>query len=264
MKRNLLLFAAVVLFAFGANAQIFSDDFQDGDMTGWMTVSPDYATQPYIWKVSEYQGDFYLSTGAWDGTADHATTQWIISPSFSTVGYSSAAISFDNRGRYSINQDIELYVSTDFSGDSASFGSANWTQVTGFALDQAYDDYDWEVGATADLGAVTGEANVRFAFKYVSVDGSGGNWVINNVAVSGTAGLNNLNTSSFSMYPNPVSNVLNIKGNVANVSITNAIGQNLINSDQNTIDTSSLRSGLYFVTVTDQEGTTSTRKLIKK
>ncbi len=264
MKRNLLLFATALLFAFSANAQLFSDNFQDGDFAGWTTVCPDYATQPYIWKVSEYQGEFYLSTGAWDGSADHATTQWIVSPSFSTVGESGASISFDNRARYNVNQDIELYVSTDFAGDSASFDAATWTQVTGFAVDQSYGDYDWLLGATADLGNVGGQANVYIAFKYVSIDGAGGNWVLNNIEVTGTTGINTVASSVFSMYPNPVSDVLTVNGDIANVTITNAIGQEVIKTNQTSISTTNLRTGLYFVTVTDIEGNTATRKLIKK
>ena len=271
MKKGLLLILAIVFIAFNTNAQIFSDDFEDGDITDWTTVAPNYATNPYSWyNYFWVDGDeHYLSISAYDNTADTEATCWIISPSFSTVGYSSASITFDNRGRYNVYQDIEVYVSTDFAGDSASFDAATWTQVTGFDVDVSYDDYEWVTG-TASLGAVEEQANVYIAFKYVSIVGTGGNWVVDNVVVSEASSVSKIN-NNLRIFPNPATSVLNInsKTSINNITISNVIGQRVmnienVNSNNSSIEIANLAKGVYLLNIENVDGTSSIVKFVKR
>lgn len=269
MKKSLLLILAVI-FALSINAQIFSDDFQDGDMSDWLTVSPDYATQPYNWHISEYSGNFYMSVAAYDGTNNHATVQWVISPAFSTAGISNVSITIDNRGRYTPSQDIEVYISTDFAGDSASFNTATWTQVTGFTWDDSYGDYDW-VTATTASAAISGTANTYIAFKYVSTDTDGGNWTIDNVAISsGSTDISKINSKT-AIFPNPVFSDLNISSirNIQSISVSNIIGQEIINisninTNKYTLNVANLNRGIYLVNIKNVDGTSVITKFIKK
>lgn len=67
-------------------------------------------------------------------------------------------------------------------------------------------------------------------------------------------------------YPNPVSNTLNIDTDLTinNIVIYNELGQLVMETKVKTIDTSSLSSGLYFVKVNTDEGTSyRTVKIIK-
>ena len=270
MKKGLLLILAIVFIAFNTNAQIFSDDFQDDDITDWVTVSPNYAVNPYNWHTSEYSGEFYLSVSAYDGSADTEATCWIISPSFSTVGYTDLSVTFDNRGRYNVYQDIELYVSTDFAGDSASFDAATWTQVTGFEADVSYEDYDWVLGASASLGDVGEQANVYIAFKYVSIVGTGGNWVVDNVVVSETSSVSEIN-NNLSIFPNPATSELNIRShsNIKNIAVSNVIGQRVlsvdnVNANNHSIELTSLAKGVYLLNIENVDGTSSIVKFVKR
>ena len=100
--------------------------------------------------------------------------------------------------------------------------------------------------------------------------------IINNFSWSITDdGLDpNCNTTSIdeesiihiSLYPNPVSDVLNIRGNTTELSITiyNIPGKQVMRSRIfNSLDVSSLTDGIYLVELSNSQKTT-TRKLIKK
>lgn len=72
------------------------------------------------------------------------------------------------------------------------------------------------------------------------------------------------------MYPNPVSNLLNINSTVelSKVTITNAFGKVVINntvenSGTLNINTSKLSSGVYFITFVGKDGSKMTQKLMK-
>jgi len=271
MKKGLLLILAIV-FAFNMNAQIFSDDFQDGDMSDWLTVSPNYAAQPYNWHISDYSGDYYMSVACYDGI-NNATVQWAVSPAFDATGISNISITFDNRGRYNPYQNLEVYISTDFAGDSASFDAATWTQVTGFTWDSIYDDYDW-VLATSATTTISGTANTYIAFKYVSIDGDansgGGNWTINNVSVSEASSVKEIN-NNISIFPNPAINKLNISSvsNINNITVSNVIGQKVlnidgINADNYSLNIADLTKGVYLISIKNINGTFAVTKFVKK
>ena len=85
----------------------------------------------------------------------------------------------------------------------------------------------------------------------------------------GTLGINNLNTQTFSYYPNPTENILNIssKKNVEEISVFNMSGQKVfieMNITAKQIDLSSLNSGIYLVRVKLEGGQIETFKIIKK
>ncbi len=70
------------------------------------------------------------------------------------------------------------------------------------------------------------------------------------------------------MYPNPVRNILNINTttDVSRVIITNTVGKvvdNMIYTNNKTINTSDLSRGMYFVTFIGKDGSKVTQKLIK-
>ncbi|MDR6300842.1 T9SS type A sorting domain-containing protein [Mesonia maritima] len=84
----------------------------------------------------------------------------------------------------------------------------------------------------------------------------------------------NLSNESFqlaaiSLYPNPVEEKLNIKTSqiISSFSIYNALGQVITENteiEKNTIDVSTLAEGIYFIKMETENGTSSTKKFIKK
>lgn len=89
------------------------------------------------------------------------------------------------------------------------------------------------------------------------------------VEIFETLGVNSFNTNNFKVYPNPVSNILNLSytQNITNIAVFNVLGQevitNSVNATQGQIDMSHLAVGTYLVKVTAGDQTT-TVKVLKK
>lgn len=81
-----------------------------------------------------------------------------------------------------------------------------------------------------------------------------------------TIGLEENNALNVELYPNPVNNVLTVKGdNIVKVAIFNALGQEIVTvENRNEIDVTSLNNGLYFVRLVDNKGNTLTKKIVKQ
>ena len=71
--------------------------------------------------------------------------------------------------------------------------------------------------------------------------------------------------ANFEVYPNPMNNTLYINGDVKDVTIFNAVGQQVLFIEgRNEIDVENLSEGLYFVRINDKKGSTVVKKIIKK
>jgi hypothetical protein len=71
--------------------------------------------------------------------------------------------------------------------------------------------------------------------------------------------------SDVQLYPNPVSDVLNIssKKEIYNITLMNNLGKEILNTNKNYINTNSLSNGVYFVKITFTDKTTSINKIVK-
>lgn len=85
------------------------------------------------------------------------------------------------------------------------------------------------------------------------------------VRYDGVVGLDENALTSTEIYPNPINDILYIKGeNIFEVMVFNALGQQvLFVENNNEIDVTSLNSGLYFVKVMDDDGNAVVKKVIK-
>ncbi len=266
--RKTLLFAFAIITALNLSAQTFSDDFQDQDASDWTTYTPTYEAQKYKWAVRDYGGNYYLSAAAFDGSV-HATEQWIVSPAFDASGMNTISVTFDNRMRYAPTNPLEVFVSTDFAGDSASFADATWVPIEGYELDASANDYDWLEGTTG-TATITGTATTYIAFKYTSTDEIGGNWVVDNISVNATVAVDEIE-NELRIFPNPAKTEINVRSNtiINSISISNLIGQNVLNFENiNTsnykINLHALRSGVYFAKIDNIDGTHNIVKFVKK
>ncbi|WP_034061350.1 InlB B-repeat-containing protein [Lacinutrix jangbogonensis] len=71
--------------------------------------------------------------------------------------------------------------------------------------------------------------------------------------------------SEFKIYPNPVSNILNIKmsQDFNKAEVFNIQGQKVLESNTKTINVSNLAAGLYLIQIEDTNGATQTKRFIK-
>ncbi len=71
--------------------------------------------------------------------------------------------------------------------------------------------------------------------------------------------------ASFEVYPNPMNNTLYINGNVQDVTIFNAVGQQvLFVENANEINVADLSECLYFVRISDKNGNSVVKKIVKR
>ncbi len=135
---------------------------------------------------------------------------------------------------------------------------------------------------TVHINDVTASNNPRFVFKINTLgrnSGSGGNNRFDNVTLEGdsvnlTLGVNQFNgtENTYSVYPNPVKEELNVNANTEgnkSILITNMLGQVVVSENRNSknfsINTTGLSAGLYFIAVReDITGNVSTMKFVKQ
>ena len=78
-------------------------------------------------------------------------------------------------------------------------------------------------------------------------------------------GVDENNVASFEIYPNPMNNTLYINGAVQDVTIFNAVGQQvLFVENANEINVADLNEGLYFVRISDKKGNSVVKKTVKR
>ena len=71
--------------------------------------------------------------------------------------------------------------------------------------------------------------------------------------------------ASYEVYPNPMNNTLYINGDVQDVTIFNAVGQQvLFVESRNEINVEDLSEGLYFVRISDKNGNSMVKKIVKR
>jgi hypothetical protein len=114
------------------------------------------------------------------------------------------------------------------------------------------------------------ETPLTFRIYGYNAEASGGNFSIDNVAISGninTLSLNDNNISGLKMYPNPLKGNTLFLSSTANatmsVQIFDILGKEILKSNvtNNAVNVSGLNAGVYIVKIVE-EGKTATRKLV--
>ena len=180
------------------------------------------------------------------------------------------------------NYTIHAYAYIDFNGDGNFIGN----NVEVFDLGDATNGSNKTTSITPNItipnNSILGSVRMRIAAKYnadpeidgcnaATFDGEVEDYTIN--IIDSTLGIEDEILSTFQLYPNPVKGgdiKLKIPREISefNVGISNVLGQKVYESQLNdnyktshTINTSNLRSGIYFVTVSTNLGK-ATKKLI--
>ncbi len=79
-----------------------------------------------------------------------------------------------------------------------------------------------------------------------------------------TMGVNDLTSSSITVYPNPATNFVKATGDVKEISVVNFNGQVVATSKSASVNVSALPAGVYVVKVLDSKGNVTTSKVVKK
>ncbi len=160
------------------------------------------------------------------------------------------------------NDKLEVFVSTNCGttwttiyskqGDILSTGMPNDNPFTPTVAD------DWRTELVS-LSQYAGETEVFI--KFVATSDFGNNMYLDNININSLVGIDEIESSKISIYPNPASSNINVtfdgKGGEYKITITDIIGRTVANEIvSNTmgqtlisIPTSEFQAGIYFVTV---------------
>jgi len=244
-----------------ANFTVINQENFDTDLGDWAAYS---VVGEQVWEQSEFSGRTFAKMTGYDGGA-FDNEDWLISPPLNLTFYDSVYFTFESAFDYT-GPDLELYISTDYDG----VGNPNdytWTDISDMVT-WSDGSWNWVESGKIDLKDYF-ESNVFLAFRFTSTTDGSATWELDSFLVYGylKIGITDQQEISISVFPNPVTNVVNVgidtKGLVKIYSVN---GQLLINEAVekgiNSINTSSLGHGTYLLRFSDENGNYSTNKLL--
>ena len=161
-----------------------------------------------------------------------------------------------------------VFTPTDGSTQNPTVGSNKTNFITHnlSSSTQKIWNFTW-TAPSSDVGAIT------FYTASTAANGNGSEFgdqvVFDNLVIGSVLGINDARLLQFSMFPNPSNGRITLQlptgVNQAEVSVFDYLGKSLLQKNisvsNNTIDISSLRSGLYFVRI-QTDSKVGTKKLI--
>lgn len=264
-----LLLSITLLASLVGSAQILTEDFQGVDWppTGW-TTETNVPSRPWGFTTTIFnatgQATFNITGGqsAAIGWIAQDQDAHLTSPAFSLVGYSDASLAFNVKLGY------EYMVDPFANGDLFVEVSSDGTSWTPLWVEEDYGTFvDYETLAiTVDLSFYVGQPSVQVRFHYLGNDAD--SLSVDDFAVTGTLGVNEVLSSSFTTFPNPANDIISLTNSnnvsVENISISDINGRtiktiNFNNVEQVQLNVSDLNSGVYFMNINTTAG-----KAVKK
>lgn len=255
LKHVLFFFCGISL----ASAQIQSEDFEGSTLPdGWSQE----ITGDGEWEFGDNftpNTDFDSGIAKFDDDAlgDEAepSSASLLSPPVDLTSYATVSLEFD----YYLDVYITYGMLTVEVFDGAAWHTLQTTDVDVTTLTHATFD-------------VTPYKNAAFQVKFTYDDEGNWGWAaaIDNFLLTSSLGNRDFdNRPDFAFYPNPVDKqfAISSKGTISQVQITDVAGKTILTTKpdhENKVDASGLNSGIYFVTVTFENGTVRNQRMIKK
>lgn len=225
-------------------------------------------TDPGIWFA-----DGFLNVGETGAVKVNLYTTnrigWLITPEMNTTIGNAYALSF-NYGVTAWGQTTPLAMGSDDTVKVAmtTDDGLTWTEVHTF--NAASNVSNTSQLYTYEFNAPTSQA--RFAL--IATDGTVNDsedydFFVDNFAMEAVLSTGDFTSNSFTAYPNPVKDVLNVSfmQNISSVSVLNILGQQMlfvnVNANKGQVDMSNMPAGTYLVKVTT-DSVVKTIKVIKE
>jgi len=234
---------------------IFNEDFNDGDMNGWVPYS---ASGDQGWAIDATHGVDNTPCAKMSGyaTVAVANEDWLISPLVYMNNYHNEKLAFYTATSYT-GPALEVLVSGNYSGQGNP-NLATWTPLTATL---SSGSWTWTPSGYIDFTGY-GDA-IRVAFKYTSTSTEAATWEVDNIMILGSlgTGVSEINAQSMvSVRPNPVVEDINVyyNGNGTAQAIlydlTGAsVAQTQLVNGKNTMSGRSLSTGMYILKVISSE-----------
>lgn len=154
---------------------IFSETFANGQGNFVIQNVEMPSALTYVWShAANYS---CMKASAFVNSHNYASESWLVSPSISLSGVSSAMLSFEQAVNYAAPTGLSVMVSTNYSGDVTA---ATWTTLN---LSAWPEGNNWTfITSTSDMSNYVGQT-VNIAFKYTSTANACPTWEVKNVMV---------------------------------------------------------------------------------
>jgi hypothetical protein len=256
----------------------FVQDFSTFLPLCWKTANAGtLASGPSATVSTFWAADGFLNVGTTGATRvnifsnsfSNNKVDWMITPDLNTVAGSAYTFSFNYGATVWLGTDLTPMGSDDYIKIAMSIDlGVTWTEIHTFNAASNVTN----LSQTFSTATTATTSQVRFAF--IASDGTvtdtaDYDFFIDNVAFDVTLSNTDFDTNTFTAYPNPVKDVLNVsfEQNISDVTVYNLLGQQVafkkMNADKGQIDMSNLASGTYLVRV-NTENAVKTIKVIKQ
>lgn len=180
MKTRFLFLAAALSSAFSFGQTYLNDYFNGPNLNSanaWVVQTP--VNNGYEWGWTSFSGNGYALISNFNAGTNYLTESWLVSPAVTLTGASNPILSFTNTKRFA-GADIELHISTSYTGDVATTTWTNITAQAGFDTDIA----SWAMMQSnpIDLSAYN-DQTVHFAFRYTGSASNGSTYQIDNIRI---------------------------------------------------------------------------------
>ncbi|MDC1492462.1 T9SS type A sorting domain-containing protein [Flavobacteriaceae bacterium] len=233
------------------------NDFDDG-AGDWTVVDAGGLDSDWLIEDTLANGDSGQSFGHGYLPSTAAYNDWLVSPAYNTTGLSAPTLSYYEYLNWSADATAHnVYYSLDYAGDATT---ATWVLLNDVIGTDAEDAW------VQRTFALPSAENVVVSFQYNSTYGA--DWNIDDVCVQeDTLSTVDATVLDMRIYPNPSNGsyvtIQTPVNGVKYVEVFDITGKRLMNTSlsADTLDVSSISSGMYLVKVTI-EGQSKTSKLI--
>ena len=241
----------------------WSCGFEESDnLDCWTFIDAD--GDGYGWDVNSFSGNAnYVHSGnGVIGSASYINNigalspdNWMITPKM-TIPAEGATLEY-----YVGPVDANYY--QEYYSILVSTSGTNPADFTYTVFAGTVDQASW-TKKTRSLAGFAGQT-IHIAFRHHNIYDM--YWMLVDdikVVPGNTASISEVENAKVSLYPNPVTNVLNIEAEgIQEVNVLDVNGRTVLTENSNRIDMSTLANGVYFVRVITAEGV-STQKIAKK
>jgi len=220
--------------------------------------------QDASWTTNWGSGDFPSGTGTQDGPnipLPYATMN--VTFNRTTGAYTFSYVSIGILGTSVNGWDTDVDMNTT---DGVTYTLDNYPLTDGllkFRQDNSWT-YNWG-GTFPTATGVAGGSDIPVSPAGTYNISFNRNTLAYSFTNTGGLGVNNLNKSTFKVYPNPTNTIWNFESNnevISKITITNMLGKVIATTSTSSFDASSLSSGIYFAQI-ETPNSKETIKVIK-
>lgn len=149
---------------------------------GWFNAN--IGTGNRLWHVRQYSNNKFAEFSSFYSNNNQIDETWLITPKLELLD-ESYSFSFETQVRFYTNDNLSVYISTDFDGTTEGIETATWTPLNTFISSAAQDGNNEFTGSGVISLDEYSNSTVRIGFKYVGNKSTGetSTYQIDNVTI---------------------------------------------------------------------------------